>query len=155
MIFKIDSTKFNLIRKRAIISVLKFEIPSILFTLLIFYFLRGGQENLKFFVLISLSFIPLMILRQYFGFRNFYKELEPYEIVLTEKGIEQKFNSKKLKEIEWRDMRYEINNKGILTIHNKKISKLTGKLTGKGQIVIPSEIEDKQILIEEIKKHFD
>ena len=62
MIFKIDSTKFNLIRKRAIISVLKFEIPSILFTLLIFYFLRGGQENLKFFILISLSFIPLMIL---------------------------------------------------------------------------------------------
>ena len=120
MTFKIDSTKFNLIRKRAIISVLKIEIPSSLFALLVIYFLRRGKEDINFFILVLLIFIPLMILRQYFGFRNFYKELEPYKILLTEKGIEQKFNSKIIKEIKWSNMGYEIDSKEKITVFDKK-----------------------------------
>lgn len=138
MTFRIDPTKFNNIKKRAIIKVLKIEIFVIILVLLQFYFLRGGQENISFFFGVSLSFIPLMILRQYFGFRNFYKELEPYEILLTEKGIEQKFNSKIIKEIEWSNMRYEIDSKEDITIYDKKISILSMKFTGKGKIEIPS-----------------
>ena len=146
MIYVFDLTKLKALKKRTIITDLKFTIPGLILIVTIQYFVHG-QDNFKLWLIVSLSFIPLTILRLLFRLRNFKKEVMSYEIITTEESIARKYQGKISKDIKWADLKYEIKNNGFIKISDRSVR------GSKGMFLIPPEIENREELITEIKRH--
>ena len=162
--FKVDIKKYNTTREKyKKISTWIFIITAtIIFT--VYYFVFGTEPlNTIIYFIISFLIVGFLIYSAMKkGLKASELQWESYSIKLTEKSLIREFIepmhlefqdtswNKKNTEIKWENVGIELNSKFVII--DKSVPLLNRKLFNIGEIIIPNEIENKNELIESIKK---
>ncbi|GGG30811.1 hypothetical protein GCM10011344_34690 [Dokdonia pacifica] len=161
--FKVDLKKYNSTREKhkKFFNWFFILIAIIIFTI---YYHIFGTESLNTIIYLIISFLIVGFLIYSAinkGLKDSEKQWKSYTIKLTEKSLIREFLepihlefqetswNKKITEIKWENIGIELN-PGFV-IFDKSIPSLKRKLFNQGEIRIPSEMENKNELIESIK----
>lgn len=83
--------------------------------------------------------------------KNQISSYKTLKIILDDDGIERKAEMQPYKKIEWTNLQFEENSKGIVDLYDKNVSKFSRKMYGRGWIRIQPEIINYEILLNSIR----
>jgi hypothetical protein len=151
-IYTVDETRLSSIQKRAFIRGLK--ILGIM--LLVMFIMMYPQRRYYFKSYTWISYfitIPILMFAMYIGARRLTENYRTLEIILDKQGVRSKAQMSPYKNIPWDRMIVKVKDNGIINLYDSSVPALIRKWNGRGWIIIPPEMQDREALLSEIQKH--
>ena len=146
--YSVDENQYTGLKKRLLIrNTLFMGAVFVVASILEYPNLKGTNFNFGIFLLFI---IPLMFLPAYLGTNRLVNSYKTLAIVLCESAVESKAENMPYKKISFSDLIIKQKSNGAINLYDKNISAFMRKMYGKGMIIIPPEIFDKQSLLHEL-----
>ena len=150
-VYRIDQTRINNIRNRALFRSAKVMLPTILFVFIIEYF-QTAKRNIIESLIPFLFVVIILLLSIRAATKRIIKSYSTLEIVLNDTGVEFKAEMVSFKQILWGNLKIKEKANGIINLDDMTISAFNRNWYGRGRIVVQPEIMDREKLLDELWK---
>ena len=151
-IYQLDQKQIGTLRKRTFKNFLGLILLGIFMVIAVQYYYLG-REDFQLYVFMVLFTLSIILGVTYFSINNAVKGLSRLQLILSQEGVECSSDTTGHKKISWRNLEIQESQDGAINLFDKSISKVNTKWNGKGLIHIFPEIENRERLLTELKKH--
>jgi len=148
-VYVIDEGQINALRNRILFKIYKI-LGMVIVPLIILEYFSWKNKGTSFW-LITIGMIVYMMIIYYIAANRAAKSYRTLKIVLGKDGVESKADKMPYKMIPWSDLEIQEKSNEI-NLYDKNVSSFMRKMYGKGRIIIPPEILDKESLLSELYK---
>ena len=142
MWFKIDSNQTESIRRKSLKRLAKNVIPALVLTFAFFMMINGSTGNLSHTAIANGVAILITVFCGWLGFKKAISNQLSLQIELSSDGIKRIMQGSDYTSIPWSSLDIDYTKYGEIILVDKKVHNLARKWTGKGQIIVPNELDN-------------
>ncbi|TFF40245.1 hypothetical protein [Mucilaginibacter psychrotolerans] len=151
-VFKVDESQINRIARRNFLRILKIAVPIMVLVVARQYFQYKNELNIG--IIIYMFIVPFVVLMSmYIGGKKATKSMLTLEIIQTDSGVEKRAEMAPYRQIAWQDLIVREKPNGRLDLYDKNVSAFMRWWNGKGRIVLPPEMLNRDLLLSELQKY--